>query len=425
MSRQKKVEPGFCAYFQRMQYPNCVDIPVIINRVTDMPTPPIDADDIVFGGDDDADLALLHKNLERLKKAGEARRLATRADSHIKPFNPDESRASKLLEDERRNNTRKKKAEDRRKIQIFNLDKVLDEIRSVDLSGHEDKKRMLHDLRMAQDDDGRRTVPDFRNANKELVELASRFPNFVDAIDGLIEDIALAAAGSPDRFQVAPVLLDGVPGIGKTAFCNALADSLGVPFVKIGAATLQNSFQIVGTARHWSNASPGIVFKELAESKSAVVVLLIDEVDKIHNNDSHPVIPALLELLEPESARKFVDQSFMVDLDASRLIVVMTSNQRDRIDTALLSRARIFQIEEPDEDQRRDIANAVHDALRKDTRRKIELDQDAVKAMAAGGADLRAITRSVRSAFAKAMISGKKVSVPAVENKPAKQRIGF
>jgi len=431
MSKKKRIdEPGFVALFERGEYPNHLMRPVIINRVTDMPTPPVEIDDTVFGDDEDAaDLDLFHKNMESLSKSGEARRLA-KTPSHItKPFYPDESTPSladlKDFENEIRNDMRKKKAADRRMIQIFNVDKVLAELKSTELGGHDDKKRMLHDLRMAHDDGGRRMIPDFKNADKKLAELAIRFPNFVDAINGLTEDIALAAAGSPDRFQVAPILLDGVPGIGKTAFCNALADALGVPFVKVGAATLQNPYQIVGTARHWSNASPGVVFKELAESKSAVVVLLIDEVDKIHNNDSHPVIPALLELLEPESARKFVDQSYMVDLDASRFVVVMTSNQKDRIDTALLSRARIFQIEEPDEDQRRDIANCVHDALRRDTKRKIELDQDAVKAMAAGGSDLRAITRSVRSAFAKALISGKKVSVPAVETKPAKQRIGF
>jgi ATP-dependent Lon protease len=425
MSKKKRIEePGFCAHFKKGEYPSCLMHPVI-NRVTDMPTP-IDIDDTVFGGDEDADLNRLHKNMETIRKSSEEKRLArtrlARGET-TKPFNPDTELTG--FENELRNDMLKKKADDRRMIQIFNVDKVLSELKSTELGGHEDKKRMLHDLRMAINDDGRRMIPDFKCANKKLVELASRFPNFVDAINGLTEDIALAAAGSPDRFQVAPILLDGVPGIGKTAFCNALADALGVPFVKVGAATLQNPYQIVGTARHWSNASPGVVFKELAESKSAVVVLLIDEVDKIHNNDSHPVIPALLELLEPESARKFVDQSYMVDLDASRFVVVMTSNQKDRIDTALLSRARIFQIEEPDEDQRRDIANCVHDALRRDTKRKIELNQDAVRTMAEGDGDLRAIARSVRSAFAKALIGGKKVSVPTVETKPAKQRIGF
>ena len=359
-----------------------------------------DSDDFVFGVNEEADASKLNKLVEA------------------------PARENKILSDAE--SARKLPPKKNRDIQIF--DKKSIEVAKTKAAKQDPdfRKRALADLENASKNDGKRTVPETKNLLKSMRDLTVRFPNFKGAIDALTEDFALSSAGNPEKFYVAPVLLDGVPGIGKTAFSQAVAEALDVPFLKISAGGLQNAAQLCGTASHWSNSATGLIFDLLGNNESAVAIVLIDEVDKLQHNDSHPVLPAFLELLEPESSRRFVDASLNVIFDASKLIFLMTSNEKDKIDKALLSRASIHQIQEPDEEQRRNIAIGIHNALRESTGKKIVLDAISIDVMAKNKTDLRAVSRSVRSGFAKALLEKKKVSRPVLNvEEPKKGRIGF
>lgn len=157
-------------------------------------------------------------------------------------------------------------------------------------------------------------VPNFKSIGKVMRDLRFEFPNFESAIYSLEDGIALASVLKPAEFRVDPILLDGAPGIGKTMFASGLAEKLGVPFLKISAAGLQNGAQICGTASHWSNSHQGQIFELLAANESAVAVILVDEIDKISGSSSveYGVLPALLELMEAGSARTFKDQATRV-----------------------------------------------------------------------------------------------------------------
>lgn len=312
-----------------------------------------------------------------------------------------------------------------RLIKVFDVEQVENGNARAKRGDSDHRKRILHSLEKAGENDGFRTIPSFKHMPKQMLELTKQFPNFKSIIQGVSEELALNAAASPSDFRVAPLLLDGVPGIGKTAFSLALAESLDVPFYKLGAAGLQHAGQIVGLASSWGNTTTGAIFDLLSKSKSAVAVLLIDEVDKIPRSTEHPVIPALLELLEPASARLFKDESLGLVFDASRLIVLMTSNDKRAIDPALVSRANVFDIQEPDANQRFDIAQGIHNALCKSTKKKLTLDTAAVREMAESKIDLRLVHRSVRSAFAQALLEKSAMVKPTLDGVQFKRRIGF
>lgn len=284
-------------------------------------------------------------------------------------------------------------------------------------------KPLLADIKR---DDGYRRVPSLRGVDCKLRLLHERFANMSAAIDRLAAELALASAMPPDDFRVTPLLLLGEPGLGKTFFSQSLAQALGVDFDVVSAGGAQGGFVLAGTASHWSNTAPGGVAKLLARSTVASPVLVIDEVDKIAGDDRYPVLPALLDLLEPATARAFKDESLDMRIDASKLIVLLTANYIDLVPAPLLSRVEVLQVPRPNVAQRLLIVEGELAVLRKRTRRKIELAAGTARALAEReDLDLRKTTRIVRDAFANAMLRNQLVAMPEIPAEKAVISMGF
>ena len=166
-----------------------------------------------------------------------------------------------------------------RAVPVFEMN----QLRQTRLKISSDKEaRFLKLLQSAEKNNGFRLIPAWDDLPARFATLRTNFPNFSEVLDALECELILSAVQPPDRFRVAPLLLAGDPGIGKTLLASEFAKSLGLPFAKISAGGAQGPFDFVGTSRNWSNAHPGRVFELLALSDSASGVLLVDEVDKIH-----------------------------------------------------------------------------------------------------------------------------------------------
>ena len=290
------------------------------------------------------------------------------------------------------------------------------------------KRRLEAGIKAAESDEGFRQVPSFRGINKILSGVEKQFANFSQVIEYMTEEMTLSGASKPESFHITPMLLDGPPGVGKTAFAQQIASVLGLPYRKLSAGGLQHAFMLTGSATHWGNSQTGEIFNMIGRGQSACGVLLIDEVDKISDRQDYAILPALLDLLEPESARNFVDESLGIKFDASRLIVLMTSNRMHEIDAALLSRCRAFTIDPPGVDQKVLIAKHEHDKRNSGLprHRRLELNIKAVEKLADENIDVRALIRAVGKGFANALMCGDKVASPILEDvKSRKRQIGF
>ena len=197
-------------------------------------------------------------------------------------------------------------------------------------------------LTAAKSNGGIRTLPDAPEASQRLLQAKAEFENLLEPIEYLEHSLALASVMPPDEFHIAPILLLGSPGIGKTYLATQLAKVLGVPSEKISAGGAQAGFQLTGSDTSWNASKPGAIFSLLARSKSAAPVLIVDEVEKIGSDSRYPMLPVLLDLFEPDTAKCFTDSFFEMNIDASRLIVILTANSLQGIPPALLSRVTVM-----------------------------------------------------------------------------------
>ena len=317
---------------------------------------------------------------------------------------------------------------DQRMIQAFDSERVEAEYEHRKKNEKSEQSRSkLAFLEDARRLGGKREIPDFgKLLQKPLFkQIRADFPNMAEAISQINEELVLSAAGQPEDFRFSPILLNGVPGIGKTALAMKIADILGVKMEQMNASGLQTGAQIVGSSSHWHESAPSVLFKTLASQDKAVFVLLLDEIDKVTNDTRVSVLPALLNLLEPESAKRLKCAATGVEHDLSRLIVIGTSNRKEDIDPALLSRFEVVDVLPPDPAQRKDIAERIHADLEKKMRKKVALDPAALDALSESDCDLRELSRAIRKGFSAALVRGDKASRPALKLDAKKRTIGF
>jgi len=305
----------------------------------------------------------------------------------------------------------------RRCVQVFDpaaMDLVKEHAKA---SQGDVRRRIEADIKSAQANDGYRQIPNFRNIKRKLANLQRKFPNCAAVLEYLVGVLILSGVSKPESFHIAPILLNGPPGVGKTAIAQALAELLELPFRKISSGSMQHAFVLTGSDTHWGNSQSGEIFKMIGHSKSACGVIVLDEVDKISDRSDYAVLPALLDILEPESSKNFMDVSLGLTFDASRLFFILTCNDKGKLDPALLSRCLAFDIAAPGFEQKVMIAKGEHDNINKGLPRcrHLALDIQAVEKLAQANIDVRALIRAVRKGFTVAYTNGFKVAVPVLD----------
>lgn len=203
----------------------------------------------------------------------------------------------------------------------------------------------------------------------QLQQAAEQFPNFKDVLERAVAP-HLHMLHRGIRMAMAPILLVGPAGIGKTAFARRLAKLCNVPApLFISIAEEDNGSALIGSSTYWSNTQPGKLFSALAwgtEGTRGTVdavanpVIVLDEIDKVptsrekHGADS---LGSLYRLLETETSQRVQDRCLTdVLIDASHVRYIATANSIDDLPAPLLSRLDVFHIQPPNATQRAEIA---------------------------------------------------------------------
>lgn len=172
--------------------------------------------------------------------------------------------------------------------------------------------------------------------------LRAEFPWAQAAISIVMSDLMARKRHGAKRLGMAPVLLVGPPGTGKTRFAQRLSELLGTPNTVINLAGMTDVKTLKGVTRGWASNRPSRMLEFMLQTKVPNPLFILDEIDKAHSGYSSGGDPqeALLDLLEPGNARRYQDVFLMTECNLSHCLYVATSNSLCALSEPLLSRLR-------------------------------------------------------------------------------------
>lgn len=147
---------------------------------------------------------------------------------------------------------------------------------------------------------------------------------------------------SPSRPPV--FLFTGLQGVGKTSISRSIAKAMGREFARISLGAIGDVRTLRGVPRYADGAEPGQIIKALVRTGTMNPVILLDEIEKSSGNASllNDVMAALLEILDPEQNKSFVDHYVDYPVDLSNVFFICTANNLGGLSAALLDRVEII-----------------------------------------------------------------------------------
>ncbi|EPP34346.1 ATP-dependent protease La [Chlamydia ibidis] len=223
------------------------------------------------------------------------------------------------------------------------------------------------------------------------------------------------------------ICLVGPPGVGKTSIGRSIAKVLHRKFFRFSVGGMRDEAEIKGHRRTYIGAMPGKLVQALKQSQTMNPVIMIDEVDKIGSSYHGDPASALLEVLDPEQNKDFLDHYLDVRVDLSDVLFILTANVLDTIPDPLLDRMEILRLSGYILEEKLQIATKyLVPRARKEmglTAKDVTFQPDALKQMInnyAREAGVRSLNSNIKKVLRKAALK-----IVQNQEKPHPRKVGF